>query len=156
VLNQTLKPIPPTVLARYRRGMAAVVRGFVDVAPFILCTGVLIVFAHGLTKSVQYANELEFWWLRRRARAAQPTLTPIEQVAADVRRVRRSLMLVPPRAPAVRVRGLYLAYDDVLMEAADILDVPHQLEHLPLGPDRDLERLQLEAGLEHAGLLLDR
>jgi hypothetical protein len=140
--------------------MAAVVRGIVDVAPFILCTAVMIVFAHGLTRAVQYANDLEFWWLRHRAQASRPALAatghPIEQVAADVRRVRRSLMRVPPRAPAVRVRGLYLAYDDVLIEAADILDVPHQLEHLPLGPARDLERLQLEAGLEHAGLLLDR
>lgn len=106
---------------------------------------------------VDAAKPLAFW---RRTRAAETSKVysahSIERVAADVRRMRRLLLTVSPRASAVRVNGLYLAYDYVLVEAADILQLPHRLEQLPLGGARDLERLQLEASLEEAGLLLDR
>jgi hypothetical protein len=109
---------------------------------------------------VDAARPLAFWRAGRRTRGADtPTVYgphSIERVAADVRRIRRSLLTVSPRASAVRVHALYLAYDYVLVEAADILQVPHRIEHLPLGGARDLERLQLEASLEDAGLLLDR
>jgi hypothetical protein len=122
------------MIGAYRLFMAAVVRVLVDAA-----------------------RPLAFW---RRTRAGETATVysphSIERVAADVRRMRRSLLTVSPRASAVRVNGLYLAYDYVLVEAADILGVPHGLEHLPLGGARDLERLRLEAGLEAAGLLLDR
>jgi hypothetical protein len=59
---------------------------------------------------------------------------------------------VPAGASLVRWRALWAAYDDVLMEAADQLEVTHELRNAPLGPDRDIERIRLRAALEGAGL----
>ena len=89
---------------------------------------------------------------RHRARHPQPTRRPIQVVAADVRRLGRQLALVPTGAPMVRRRALAAAYDDVLIEAALLLDVPQELSITPIGTDRDLERLRLLAELEAAGL----
>ena len=50
-------------------------------------------------------------------------------VAADLRRLSRQLALVPAGAPLVRWQALWAAYDDVLIEAAAQLEVPHELPH---------------------------
>ena len=93
------------------------------------------------------------WRLRRRARPAVPAVgRPIQVVAADLRRLSRQLALVPAGAPLVRWQALWAAYDDVLLEAAAQLDVPHELPTTPSGMARDLERLRLLAALEGAGL----
>ncbi|WP_324275947.1 hypothetical protein [Blastococcus brunescens] len=51
-----------------------------------------------------------------------------------------------------RRRALAAAYDDVLVEAAVLLEIPHELRTTPEGPPRDAERLRLLAALEGAGL----
>lgn len=89
---------------------------------------------------------------RRAARDPMPRRRPLQVVAADVRRLARSLSLVPTGAPMARRRALIAAYDDVLMEAADQLEVPHELRSTPDGRARDAERLRLVARLEAAGL----
>lgn len=89
---------------------------------------------------------------RRSARNPLPGRRPLQVVAADVRRLARSLALVPAGAPMARRRALTAAYDDVLIEAAVQLEVGHQLRTTPEGPARDLERLRLVAALEAAGL----
>ena len=89
---------------------------------------------------------------RRAARNPVPGRRPLQVVAADVRRLGRSLALVPAGAPMARRRALVAAYDDVLIEAALLLDVTHELRATPDGPARDLERLRLLAALEGAGL----
>ncbi|MFD2091766.1 hypothetical protein [Blastococcus deserti] len=89
---------------------------------------------------------------RRAARHPAPGRRPLQVVAADVRRLGRSLALVPAGSPMARRRALAAAYDDVLVEAADLLEVPHELRTTPEGPARDLERLRLLASLEGAGL----
>jgi hypothetical protein len=89
---------------------------------------------------------------RRLVRHPQPVRRPLQVVAADVRRLARQLALVPAGAPMVRRRALAAAFDDVLVEAALLLEVPHELSSLPVGPARDLERLRLRAALEAAGL----
>lgn len=92
-------------------------------------------------------------WRRRRAAGnPEPWRRPVQVVAADVRRLGRSLALVPAGAPMARRRALIAAYDDVLVEAAVLLDVPHELRTTPDGPARDVERLRLVAALEGAGL----
>lgn len=97
-------------------------------------------------------------WVRRRierrrsARNPAPDRRPLQVVAADVRRLARSLSLVPTGAPMARRRALVAAYDDVLVEAAVLLEVPHDLRTTPDGPARDAERLRLVAQLEAAGL----
>lgn len=89
---------------------------------------------------------------RRAARDPAPGRRPLQVVAADVRRLARSLALVPAGAPMARRRALTAAYDDVLIEAALQLEVAHQLRTTSEGPARDLERLRLVAALEAAGL----
>jgi hypothetical protein len=89
---------------------------------------------------------------RRRARHPTPERRPLQVVAADVRRLARSITLVPSGAPMARRRALAAAYDDVLVEAATLLEIPHELRTTPEGPPRDAERLRLVAALEAAGL----
>jgi hypothetical protein len=95
-------------------------------------------------------------WRRRRRprahRAPEPLRRPIQVVAADLRRLSRQLALVPAGAPLVRWQALWAAYDDVLVEAAAQLEVPHALPGTPQGMARDVERLRLLAALEGAGL----
>lgn len=79
---------------------------------------------------------------------------PIQVVAADVRRLSRELASVPAGAPLVRWKALWVAYDRVLMEAADLLDVSHTLPGMPIGTPRDIERLRVVCALEAAGLVV--
>jgi hypothetical protein len=89
---------------------------------------------------------------RRSARNPTPGRRPLQVVAADVRRLGRSLTVVPAGAPMARRRALAAAYDDVLIEAALLLEVPQDLRSVPDGPVRDLERLRLITALEDVGL----
>ena len=94
---------------------------------------------------------------RRSRRAGPPPATaperrPLQVVAADLRRLSRQLAVVPAGAPLVRWQALWTAFDDVLLEAAEQLDVPAELRSSPPGLARDLERLRLLAALEAAGL----
>jgi len=90
---------------------------------------------------------------RRRDRPPQePPHRPIEQVAADLHRLSGQLARVPAGAPQARRSGLRAAYDDVLIEAARLLEVTHTLGGLPPGPARSAERRRLEISLAAAGL----
>jgi hypothetical protein len=78
---------------------------------------------------------------------------PIEQLAADLRRVHRVLRQLAPGTPIVRWRATRQAYDTLLMQACLALDVPHRLDELPPeGFEREMERLRVEEGLRAAGL----
>jgi hypothetical protein len=127
-----------------------------DLFPVLLSFVLLFAFLYVMARCTTYTQRLEFWLIERERRITHPapSMVPLESIAADVRRLRRSLIEAPPRAPLVRQRGLYLAYDQVLVAAADTLEVPHTLERLPLGAERDVERLELEAEHEQAGLKL--
>lgn len=87
-------------------------------------------------------------------RPAEPDHRPIQVVAADLRRLSRQLALVPAGAPLVRWRALWFAYDAVLLEAAELLEVSHTLPGTPAGMARDIERLRMLAALEGAGLVV--
>ena len=89
---------------------------------------------------------------RRAVRHPEPVRRPLQVVAADVRRLGRQITLVPAGAPMARRRALAAAYEDVLIEAALLLDVPNDLRTAPAGPIREAERLRLLAELEAAGL----
>ncbi len=96
------------------------------------------------------------WWRRQHPQeVAAGNAHPIEELARDLRRLRRSLTMVDVGVPMARRRGIVLAYDDVLCEVAHCLEVPHMIVDLPLGSDRDLERLRVESCLEAAGVPLD-
>ncbi len=89
----------------------------------------------------------------RRRGADSPVHRPLQHVAADLRRLARELALVPAGAPVARRRGLQAAYDDVLVEAAALLEVRHTMTLTPAGVARDAERLRLQAALTDAGLV---
>jgi hypothetical protein len=80
-----------------------------------------------------------------------PLRRPVEQVAADVRRLRAAF-----RRDGLRFakwEGTRLAYDAALSEAADTLEITHLLALLPPGVERDNERARVERLLEQTGLL---
>jgi 2'-5' RNA ligase len=56
-----------------------------------------------------------------------------EKITADLCRLSTAMRDRPPQASRARKRGLLLAYDDVLGNAALALDVPQALAELPLG-----------------------
>jgi hypothetical protein len=92
------------------------------------------------------------WARRRAAHHPEPLRRPLQVVAADVRRLGRQIALVPAGAPMARRRALAAAYDDVLIEAALLLDVPGDLRAAPVGAARDAARSRLLADLQEAGL----
>ncbi|HEY0447489.1 hypothetical protein [Actinophytocola sp.] len=90
----------------------------------------------------------------RRRRLPAVTAPPIERLAADLRRVHRSLAECPPGTPAVRRQAARQAYDALLGQACAAVDVPHRLDALPEGIERELERLRVEEALRQAGLTI--
>ncbi|MGY1633876.1 hypothetical protein ACI784_19415 [Geodermatophilus sp. SYSU D01186] len=90
---------------------------------------------------------------RRVPEPPAPVHRPLEAVAADLRRLGRQLARVPAGVPMARRRGLQAAYDDVLVEAAELLQVPHTMTGTPPGRPRDVERLRVRAALADAGLV---
>jgi hypothetical protein len=77
---------------------------------------------------------------------------PLEQLAADLRRLAAAVESIQPGTSAVRRKGLVLAYEDTLIAACRALDIPQSLREVPPGVDRELERLRVESSLEAAGL----
>jgi hypothetical protein len=86
--------------------------------------------------------------------APPPEGPPIERIGRDARRLRKELVTVAPGLPVARRLGLQLAYDDVLVDACAALDIANTLRALPLGVEREAERLYVENQLAAAGLRL--
>lgn len=78
---------------------------------------------------------------------------PIEQVAANLRRL-RAVVAGDAHRSAAHQMGNRLAYDRVLAQACDMLDVKHDLDQESSGLERDIERFRLEAELERAGVVI--
>jgi hypothetical protein len=112
------------------------------------------------------APTLVFWMLVRlprvvdvvgeriRRRRVQATGLPIEQLAADLRRVHKLLVQCPDGTPMVRRVATRDAYDELLRQACTAVDVRHELDELPEGVERDMERLRVEEALRDAGLTI--
>jgi hypothetical protein len=78
---------------------------------------------------------------------------PLEQVAANLRRLRAVLTRDAHRSAAHQM-GDRLAYDQVLIQACEMLEIEHDLATESAGMERDIERLRVEAELERAGVVL--
>ena len=78
---------------------------------------------------------------------------PIEQLAADLRRLRRAVATDQQRSATHQLANR-VAYDQLLMQACGMLAVPHDLAKATAGPERDIERIRVEAELERAGIVL--
>jgi hypothetical protein len=133
-----------------------------EVAQLVLTFGLLpaLVVVLRLLERRMFGSSVPGRFSRRRSRrprprpAPAPQRRPLQVVAADLRRLSRQLAVVPAGAPLVRWQALWAAFDDVLGEAAEQLDVPHELATAPPGLARDIERLRLLAALEAAGLVV--
>ncbi|MFL6144194.1 MAG: hypothetical protein ACJ72N_20310 [Labedaea sp.] len=79
---------------------------------------------------------------------------PIEQLAADLRRVHLALRNLTPGAPILRWRATRHAYDTLLTQACAAVNVRHRLDELGEGFERDMERLRIEEALRAAGLAI--
>jgi len=90
----------------------------------------------------------------RRIAASQPQGAPLEKLAADLRRLRAELVYRKPTTN-VRLTALVKAYDDVLESMCARLELPVNLSELPIGRDRDIERMRAEAAVEQAGIPLE-
>jgi hypothetical protein len=91
---------------------------------------------------------------RIRRRRVTPKGLPIEQLAADLRRVHRLLVQCPDGTPMVRRVATRDAYDELLRQACAAVEVRHELDVLPEGMERDMERLRVEEALRDAGLTI--
>ena len=77
---------------------------------------------------------------------------PLEQVAANLRRLRGVLTVDAHRS--VYQIGNRVAYDQVLIQASEMLQIEHDLAKRSAGTERNIERLRIEAELERAGVVL--
>jgi ABC-type molybdate transport system ATPase subunit len=95
-------------------------------------------------------------FLRRRRRSEDLPMThrPLSDVAADARRLAEGYHREGMRF--AQYEGRRQAFDRVLGEAAEMLEIEHLLHVLPPGPSCDQERARVEARLTQAGLLLHR
>ena len=78
---------------------------------------------------------------------------PLERVVADLRRLRLVVAQDAHRSAAHQI-GNRLAYDRVLMQACEMLDIEHELAGDSIGFERDIERIRVEAELERAGIIV--
>ena len=78
---------------------------------------------------------------------------PIEQLAADLRRLRALLGKDQHRSAAHQI-GNRLAYDRLMIQICQMLDIQHELSGDSIGVERDIERFRVEAELERAGVVL--
>jgi len=92
-----------------------------------------------------------FRWLRRRVPPA-PVGPPIEQIAADLRRLGRQRLGVATRS-TVWFTAVQRAYDDRLRMACRSLAIEQHLDELR-GVDLEIERVRVEGELAGAGLML--
>ncbi|MDR7251804.1 hypothetical protein J2X46_000776 [Nocardioides sp. BE266] len=89
--------------------------------------------------------------VRRPRAVVVPLRRPIEDVGADLRRLQASFRRDGLRF--AKYEACRQAYDKVLGEAADMVELAHLLEVLPPGTELDRERERVEMLLEDAGLL---
>jgi hypothetical protein len=137
-----------------------VILGAIAVAIMVLLP-ILSVLLYDLLVG-RWDDRLRRWRERRSSAAAHRQAVrelrhqqgvPIEQLAADLRRLRAILGTDVHRSAAHQM-GNRLAYDRLLMEVCQMLEIEHDLESESIGFERDIERIRVEAELERAGLIL--
>jgi len=89
--------------------------------------------------------------VRRTPAEVVPLHRPIERIAADLRRLHTAFHRGGMRF--AKYEGCRQAYDRVLGEAADVIEVAHLMDVLPPGDERDRERDRVEWLLVQHGLL---
>ncbi len=85
----------------------------------------------------------------------QPARPPLEVLAAEARRRGRRWRTLPPGTSFCKVEAVRHAYERVLGDCADALEVPHLLGVLGPGDQRDRERDRVEGALFLRGFEVD-
>lgn len=117
----------------------------------VLVVVVTIAVPAMLAGSMRLIDGLATWDPPRWRHRPEPSGPPVERLAADLHRLAVHLdMVVQSNQPAKaeRLAAASAAYDDALLQAARVLEVP-AADH---GPLRPLDRLETEAELARAGL----
>ena len=84
---------------------------------------------------------------------ARRRLPPVEQIAAELRRLNRQRCHGPVTESEKWATAVTTAYDKWLLAACRRLEISEQLTTLA-GLDREIERVRVEGQLETAGLVL--
>jgi hypothetical protein len=87
----------------------------------------------------------------RRPEPTAPGRRPLEEIARDVYRI--SERYHQPGMRFAQYEGRRQAFDRVLAEAAEVLEIEHLMTVLPPGAELDQERARVETRLVDAGLL---
>lgn len=90
-----------------------------------------------------------------RRRPAEPAGRPLEEIAADARRLAPRAVHPPRGTSRAKIVALRYAYDHVLAEACAALGIDHLLGVLEPGDELDAERARVESLLWLAGLRID-
>ena len=101
------------------------------------------------------AHPLRSLRARLRRRRREPLGRPLEQIAADARRLAPRALHPPRGTSRAKIVALCYAYDHVLAEACAALGVEHLLGVLPAGEEHELERRRVQDLLWLAGLRID-
>ena len=140
--------------------MYQVVLGAIAVAIMVLVPILSVVF-YDLVVG-RWDGGLRRWRERRNSAAAHrqgvrelrhQQGVPIEQLAADLRRL-RAILGSDSHKSAAHQMGNRLAYDKLLIQVCEMLEIEHELGGDSVGFERDIERIRVEAELERAGLIL--
>lgn len=84
----------------------------------------------------------------------RPDGPPLDRIAGDLRRLQPLVRHPGPGQPMARRRAVQAAYDDALVDACRAVGLPDTLSGLPIGTEREAERLRVEYLLEQAGIQL--
>jgi hypothetical protein len=90
-----------------------------------------------------------------RRRPPAPGGRPLEEIAADARRLAPRALNPPRGTSRAKIVALRYAYDHVLAEACAALGIDHLLGVLEPGDELDAERARVESLLWLAGLRID-
>jgi hypothetical protein len=122
-------------------------------AVIAFCTAMLGATVGGALYQHEIAQRIRRVATRVSPPPAVPAGRPIERIVRDARRLRPEL--VPTAGtPMARRIAVCQAYDDLLADACRAVGVPDTLSTLPLGTERDAERLNVEHQLAEAGVRL--
>jgi hypothetical protein len=105
-----------------------------------------------LPRWYEAATEARRRRLRDSGRLAVVPGQPLERLAADLRRLRQQR--ADPGRSRTQREGARLAYEDVIRETAEALEIPHDLHRTSAGLAREVELLRVEQALLDAGLVL--
>ncbi|HEY5820433.1 MAG TPA: hypothetical protein VIT20_00565 [Propionibacteriaceae bacterium] len=78
---------------------------------------------------------------------------PLERLVADLRRLRSAVGADAHRSAAHQL-GNRMAYDQLLSQTCEMLEIEHELAAESAGFERDIERIRIEAELERAGVMV--